>query len=84
MNTKNIKSNSEYFEIPDPLYGPPPMNDKVENDNILANVALIILMVIVGVITIINKKLSKTAKITICIVLLIPIIGLILTLCSNL
>ena len=64
---------------PNTLYGVPPSSSEPSYKS--ANIIIIITLLILGLITILNKKLTKKTKVIICVIL--GIVGIIATLIVN-
>ena len=75
MKKANIEKLSSVIEQQD-VYGPPPYSEKTELGNI--NIGILIVLFILGVFALLNKKISKKSKCIIVISLII--IGIITTL----
>ncbi len=78
MKKANIEKLSNVIEQPT-LYGPPPDRKNTELENI--NIGILIVLFVLGVFALLNKKISKKSKWIIIISLII--IGIITTLAIN-
>jgi hypothetical protein len=62
--------------MPEPLYGPPPDDNKYTIGLNITNIAVVVLLFIMGLLAILNRKLSKKAKIITAILIVLAMIAI--------
>ena len=72
---RNNQSHSS-LEIPEPLYGPPPDDNKYTTGLNITNIAVVGLLFIIGLAAMLNRKLSKRAKIITAIIVVLAMIAI--------